>query len=582
MGSGAEHIQPRRRQACKVHYADAQAEAMLCAHTAELCRPEAHGWEQVKHNPSRTVYRGVVDGQVIYLKHFHRRSLLRNIARRLGFCDARRELTVAKYLESRGVAASPVLAAAWSGRREWVASREVAPARQGDQWHCDQLARGPEGMARIRSVSTALAEMLARMHAAGVMHRDLHCGNIMVREGGDAVSAELVLVDLHCVSRYRRLSRRRRAANLAQLCYDRLPFTTRGRRLRFLKEYLRFSSAAGTLSGWEMLVWFFAAGHARRQHAHHDRRIFRTNRYFACLDLPGRWCGHIVRAVKREIPGSRAADMTFRDEDWRETLRDIPALASAEGGRAIKQSRSGTVVRRTLSVGGQELDVFVKRPLRKRWWKAVVDCFRPSRSVRAFRKGHELLTRRFLTPLPLAVFERRRGRALLDSVLITEAVECPRLEDFLIDRLAGRGEGETAADCRKRWVSAHRGLWALGRMLQRLHDAGFSHRDLKAVNLLIHGAEAEQEEPVLVDLDGLSRVRLLTVRRRMKDLARLDAALRRVPNVTSAGRLRTLLGYLTRPGSGRVAFKTSWRVIERWSDEWIRRRDESRSRRETP
>ena len=212
MGSGAEHIQPRRRQACKVHYADAQAEAMLCAHTAELCRPEAHGWEQVKHNPSRTVYRGVVDGQVIYLKHFHRRSLLRNIARRLGFCDARRELTVAKYLESRGVAASPVLAAAWSGRREWVASREVAPARQGDQWHCDQLARGPEGMARIRSVSTALAEMLARMHAAGVMHRDLHCGNIMVREGGDAVhhQVHVAIIQEHqqgrCLSTHQHIS----------------------------------------------------------------------------------------------------------------------------------------------------------------------------------------------------------------------------------------------------------------------------------------------------------------------------------------------------------------------------------------
>lgn len=541
----------------EVHYADERACSLLSERLDELCHPGANGWFEVKHNPSRSVWRGTLDGRDVYIKHFHSRSIIRRLARRIGISDARREFTVARHLRSYGVETAEVLAAVWSGI-EWVLTAAVAPAQDGDKWHIDRINEGDAGIKSVRKASKALARMLARMHSAGVIHRDMHCGNVMVKPGD---KPRVVLMDLHRVSCSRRLSRRQKTINLAQLCYDRTPFTTRTERLRFLKQYLHFSGARGSLRGWEMMVSFFASRHARRQLAHLDRRIFKTNRYFARVKLPRSWRGSVTKAFKRDLAFSRAADMTFSSDQWTDSLKNPQDLFSAPGLKVVKDARSGMVIRRTIRVGGGDVDVFIKHPLRKQFCKVLVDCFRPSRSLRAFALGHQLLNRRFATALPLAAIERRCGHVLFDNILITESVDTPVLFDYLKDAIAGG-----------KWRLVHRVLWNLGRMLRRLHDEGFAHRDLKATNILVHTSDDGRTQFVLVDLDGLSKTRFLTFHRRLQDLARLNYTLLIMPGVNAAGRLRMLLGYLTQMGSGKINFKTYWRVIEQWSQGKVRRK----------
>ena len=536
-----------------VRFADAGAEAMLRPRLGELSRPGKDRWEQVKHNASRTVYRGRIDGTEVYLKHFHKRSLASRLIRRLGVSDAGGEFKISRRLADAGVSAVPVLAAMCGARSQWVLTAGVTPGQPLDAWHSGQSARNPKALAQM---SRRLAKLLAGVHDAGVVHGDLHCGNVMVGPAG-----RLVLMDLHRATCKRRLSRRLRARNLAQLCHDRTPMTTRSQRLRFLKQYLRFSGAGGTLRGWEMLVTFYAERHTRSQHAHLDRRIFRRNRYFTSISLPGRWRGQVVLASKFRRACSRAGEMTFTPDQWRRALGDVGALFDGPEVTVVKDRPSGMVICRDLAIGDKTFHVFMKRP-RRRGMKMLVDCvgFRRSRPRRAFALGHMLLARQFTVALPMAMLERRTGPILWDSVLIVEGVRAPTASQYLVEAFAPPGPGEPGV-ARRRGRTGRNVLWTLGRRVRALHEAGFSHRDLKTVNILLHG---ESPEPVFIDLDGVSRPPIVTLRRRLRDLGRLLRSLHAdEPHASAPCRLRVLLGYLAPPGRWWCNYKILWREMAR-------------------
>jgi serine/threonine protein kinase len=208
------------------------------------------------------------------------------------------------------------------------------------------------------------------------------------------------------------------------------------------------------------------------------------------------------------------------------------------------------------------------------------DCLRPSRARRAFRRGHQLLTRRIATALPLAALERRRGPLLLDSILVTEAVEGRDLHQFLSRWLSTPATADAVLSPPEQRHLAQAVLWQLGRLLRRLHDSRFAHRDLKASNVLVRWSPGERPELVLIDLDGLRRVWWLTARRRFQGLMRLNVSLLKCPVVNHAGRLRMLLGYLRRPGAPRVNFKPYWRVLQRWSARKLQSQIRSRRQRQ--
>ena len=299
------------------------------------------------------------------------------MGRCLGRHEAAREIRYSQWLADRGVRVAAVLAAGQVPGAAWMVSRAVEPATPLDAWHNARAEAGAAGnLKAVRAASKALAELVARMHDAGVLHHDLHTGNVLVQ--GQGADVRLTLMDLHRVSRRRRLSRRRRAANLAQLLHDRRHLTTRSQRLGFLQHYLRASRAAGTLRGWQFLIDRYAEAHTRTLYAARDRRVFRRNKYFARLRTPGGWRGHVVLASKRRLRPISAAALTFTVEDWQAALADPAGLFDAADAAAVKDSPSSLVVRRSLSVGEHTIDVYVKRHRRKRLYKVLLDACRPA------------------------------------------------------------------------------------------------------------------------------------------------------------------------------------------------------------
>lgn len=559
----ADAIASLLRAGVGVRFADQPAQARL----AGLLEGKPFPWRLVKQTVSRSVFCAVNGQGSLYLKCFHNPSLLHRLQRGLGLGDSLREFDRSQYLRSKGLSVPVVLAAC----SQWNISQGVADASPADQWHLEQLRR--ENYAAIAQAAAALAGIIARMHKAGVLHHDLHCGNVLV---GHDDPSRLCLMDLHRTSRRVYLNRHSRAANLAQLAYDRWWWTSRTQRLRFLRDYLRCSDAAGSLRGWVRLIEPQLQAHRRHMNAHRYRRILRTNNHFARLAAGG-YTAHVVRAVRPNLPGSRLTGLTFEPKDWQAVLADVEGLFHGPQVRVIKDSPSSLVVQRMLQVGPHCVEVFIKRARRKKPIRLVQDLFRRSRPVRAFRLGHLLLGRQINTALPLAAMERRRGRILTDSVLITEAVEgALELNRFLNRHL----DGEQPQGPAHRGSLARKVLWRLGRLVRQLHQEGFYHRDLKATNLLVRwdGEATHWPEIVLIDLDGLYAVRRVSSRQQLQGLMRLNVSLLECPKVNHAGRLRMLLGYLRAAKPELTNFKPYWRMLQEWSARKIRRQIRSRQR----
>jgi tRNA A-37 threonylcarbamoyl transferase component Bud32 len=131
------------------------------------------------------------------------------------------------------------------------------------------------------------------------------------------------------------------------------------------------------------------------------------------------------------------------------------------------------------------------------------DWFRPSRAQRAFRWGLALEAAEVPTPRVVAASEDRYWRMPLRAFLLTEEVPGAR---NLTEYLEPPGSSSDSFADR------------LGAVIGRLHQAGFSHRDLTGSNILVD----RQEQPWLIDLDGVRRLLPIGMRRAARDLSRLS------------------------------------------------------------
>src|SRR4030095_13016502 len=157
---------------------------------------------------------------------------------------------------------------------------------------------------------------------------------------------------------------------------------------------------------------------------------------------------------------------------------------------------SGPLLLRRLNYG---------RP-RHRWG----DICRPTRVERAFRHGLALEQAGVATPRVVAVGVRRWIRWPVRAYLIIEYVP----DTVTLDHFLGHG-----------WASKL--AYPVADLLPRLHAHGFSHRDLKATNVLVD----RHHRPWLIDLDGVRDYGRLPDPRAVLDLARLaqELVVRNIP-----------------------------------------------------
>jgi hypothetical protein len=271
-----------------------------------------------------------------------------------------------------------------------------------------------------QAVTARLAVLTAQLYRAGLYHADYHAGNVLVRRDGEAV--RLWLIDLHPLRAARATATRRREM-LGMLAASAAPHATRADRRRFFAAYQAELGAAEDVREAEA----FCAAEVRRRQDRADRKWRRGNRRVLILDRDGVECRGLAELGRETVIRWRE---TFAAEMWGRSARrtsDLRPLTS-EAIRRESCLPGGVVVR---SVAGR------------------------GTARRAWETGHALLRRGFPTPRPLMfAADRERG------IVVTEPV----------------GECVPLADCLKGNESPEGGaglLTSLGRLLRKLHDAGF-------------------------------------------------------------------------------------------------------------
>jgi hypothetical protein len=176
------------------------------------------GAECVKRNPAREVWRIPLSGRAVYLKRFRVRGLLEQLKYRVRPPRAEAEWRVAIALAAHGIAATPPIAVGLS--------RSGLRLTDG-LFLADEVPGLPHSHA-IESLRTRRGDAMPLVHAtlalfrelvrAGVMHPDLHGGNLLVTLDGEA--PKITLVDLHSIRLPRRLSSHARERMRAKLAHS--------------------------------------------------------------------------------------------------------------------------------------------------------------------------------------------------------------------------------------------------------------------------------------------------------------------------------------------------------------------------
>jgi tRNA A-37 threonylcarbamoyl transferase component Bud32 len=431
----------------------------------------------IKESPAKLVTAHQWAGKTYYLKRYRMTSVpLRPLKYWFKRSPTRIEWQHAQQIQARGVPLPRHLAVGerWSARG-LLESLLITEGVEGVPLNMCASQQSP-------ATQFALGRFMRQMHERGVLQRDLH-HNIMVRDQ----PLELQRVDVYHAEVKPALSERERRDNIAFLNIS----------MALTDEFFRGY-------GWD-------ADQARR--VRERTREMRRDRYH----------GRSSRALKtnaefasRRFGGLRwQVRLPFLDGTLQAIL-SAPDRCLAECGALLKDGRAATV-------GARGGFVLKRSNFRRGVW-VLKNIFRPSRARVAYRRAYHLELAGVPTARPVAVAEKRCGRLLLRSYLLTEEIAASEHLGAYLQRVQ---RVEPAA--RK----------AVARLVARLHEEGFRHRDLKETNILLD----RQLQPWLIDLDGVRFLRHTPEGVAAADLWRLARGAMKYPSCTRADRVMFLREY---------------------------------------
>jgi tRNA A-37 threonylcarbamoyl transferase component Bud32 len=446
---------------------------------ALFAQPEAVEHEVLRDSPRRRL---VVLGDAprpLLVKQYRLGSgshaLRERVKTASGRSPAAREWRALRALAARGVPVPEPLGAAALPGGDAIVVLAFVPAR-------DLRTLFDAGFRADRALLGAIGRAVAALHAAGWVHGDLQCGNLLAADG------RVLLVDLQRARRD--TAEAARIADLGFLDDSLAPHLSTPDRVRVRAAALGLARPFRPQARAELRAVGRASEARARTHARaRTRRALREGRRFA-------------RVRDRQARGLRLRELAAADLD-----AALAAHRRALAERARDVLKDDGRSRITAVLAGTRR-VIVKEVLARGAGRRLADLFRGSPARRAFRGGHGLQARGVGSATPLAFVESRRFGVPIAS--------CVVLEDLRPAEPADRLTPDRAVPVEV--------LDALARLAARLHAAHARHGDLKASHVFLTPGPRGLEGR-LIDLEGVRFDRPAGEAERILALAQLNASL---------------------------------------------------------
>ena len=447
----------------------------------------------VKQNLQRTVYRFNTSAGAVYAKLLRVNTPRSRIRDWFRGPKAKLESDRLLHLRALHIAVPEVLGWGRGPAASAIITREVPNAVPLEAI----LSLAPTPKER-RRLTRELGFFFGHLHSAGIIHPDPHPGNILLADG------RLILLDTHAVQFDRK---NKELANLVLLNRWFQNRSTVTDRARFWLAYRSIHTAPLAFADPAFRRFVEAGTHDSNLRFWQQRRkrYVGSNRQFQPLKV-GHWRGFRVSDASTELLAQLSPD-------------PLAPFAPGTPYPRLKDGPSSTVV---LLPNG----VLLKRFRIKKRSTLLKNLFRPSSAMRSWINGHSLLDRGVATARPLLLLEQRQRGVTGEAVLAFEF-------------LAGAAELKPAL-LQAVEVQRSEMIGKLARLLRRMHHVGVSHRDLKASNILVNSAQ----EPVLIDLVGVTLDTRVSVAIRQRDLSRLAGSFVDRGDIRRSQRLCFLRSYL--------------------------------------
>lgn len=312
----------------------------------------------------------------------------------------------------------------------------------------------------LMPIMQAMTLELATQHVLGIMQRDLHLKNFLLK------GKNIYTLDGGSIETFHALLPKKKSIDHLALFFSEL-----GVGMEFFQHSL--FQVYGKSRGWmikpadiQLLNASIKKWNKKRKNQY-QKKIQRNSSLFT------------------KIKTSKSL-VIYRQDYFSETfqkLLDDPEIVFNNSKREIlKAGRSSTVIKMTID----NRILVIKRYNMKNAWHWMRRALRKTRAAESFRLANLLRLFGVATAKPIAFIEKRLFGLRNTSYFIMEYVEGPTLSTYFSNYQS------TDFHCEK--IAAR-----VVDLLRKINEMQMSHGDLKATNIVI-----EDDQPVLLDLDGMT------------------------------------------------------------------------------